>query len=196
MVIVTAHGSIPDVVATMRLGVADSLPRPVSPANLREVVVGVLVRRGVGGRGPAIPACRMGPQPALFVEDPARARQALGRHEREDADSFLRIAGALRPGSDEVGRLRDNLGQGRAAAKPNPSPGTSIRTSHGVPRARRRARRSTACGGIRRDASATLYRYDMYDAGRLEGVVPTTGRGGHHHHPPLSRPGALVTSLI
>ena len=40
VVIVTAHGCIPDAVAAMKLGAADVIPKPVSPATLREVVAG------------------------------------------------------------------------------------------------------------------------------------------------------------
>jgi DNA-binding response OmpR family regulator len=109
VVIITAHGSLPDVVATIRLGAADFLPKPVTPANLREVVAGVLAGRGVGGRGPADRGSRAGSQPDLFAEDLARARRALDRREFEDADFFLRIADTLRPGSMEVGRLRDDV---------------------------------------------------------------------------------------
>src|SRR3954464_7648519 len=38
VVIVSAHGSIPDVVGAMRLGAVDFLPKPVTPAAIREVV--------------------------------------------------------------------------------------------------------------------------------------------------------------
>ena len=109
VVIITAHGSLPDVVATMKLGAADFLPKPVTPANLREVVAGVLARRDIGGRGPVIRGSRADSQADLFAEDLARARRALERHEFDDAEFFLRIADTLTPGSAEVSRLRDDL---------------------------------------------------------------------------------------
>ena len=112
VVIITAHGSLPDVVATRKLGAADFLPKPVTPASLREVVAGVLARPDVG-RGPAIRGSRANSQAELFAEDLSRARRALERHEFDDAEFFLRIADALTPGSAEVGRLRDDLRKGR-----------------------------------------------------------------------------------
>jgi DNA-binding response OmpR family regulator len=118
VVIVTAHGSLPDVVATMRLGATDFLPKPVTPTNLREVVAGILAGRDVSGPGLASRGSRMGSQPDLFAEDLARARRALDRHDLEDAEFFIRIAEVLKPGSVEVGRLRDDLRRGRAAVGP------------------------------------------------------------------------------
>jgi DNA-binding response OmpR family regulator len=113
VVIITAHGSLPDVVATMKLGAADFLPKPVTPANLREVVAGVLARHDVVGRRPSLPGSRVDSQADLFAEDLVRARRALERHEFDDAEFFLRIADTLTPGSAEVGRLRDDLRKGR-----------------------------------------------------------------------------------
>jgi DNA-binding response OmpR family regulator len=44
VVIVTAHGSIPDAVAAMRLGAVDFLTKPVTPESLRAVVSEVILR--------------------------------------------------------------------------------------------------------------------------------------------------------
>ncbi len=41
VVVVTAHGSVPDAVAAMKLGAVDFLPKPVSPVTLRAVVASV-----------------------------------------------------------------------------------------------------------------------------------------------------------
>ena len=44
VVVVTAHGSVPDAVAAMKLGAVDFLPKPVSPVSLRAVVASVCAR--------------------------------------------------------------------------------------------------------------------------------------------------------
>jgi DNA-binding response OmpR family regulator len=46
VVIVTAHGSIADAVAAMKLGAVDFLSKPVTPDGLRRVVREVILRRG------------------------------------------------------------------------------------------------------------------------------------------------------
>jgi DNA-binding NtrC family response regulator len=38
VVVVTAHGSIPDAVEAMKLGAVDFIPKPLSPETLRRVV--------------------------------------------------------------------------------------------------------------------------------------------------------------
>ena len=60
VVVVTAHGSIPDAVAAMRLGAADFLSKPVTPEALRKVVAEVLERHA-GERPGAAPAPKDGP---------------------------------------------------------------------------------------------------------------------------------------
>lgn len=118
VVIVSAHGGLPDVVATMKLGATDFLPKPVTPSNLRAVVAAVLAGRYASGPGSVARGSGMGPLRDLFAEDLARARRALDRHEFDDAAFFLRIAETLRPNSVEVDRLRDDLSQARATAGP------------------------------------------------------------------------------
>ncbi len=46
VVIVTAHGSIPDAVAAMKLGSVDFLSKPITPHELRKVVSEVIARHG------------------------------------------------------------------------------------------------------------------------------------------------------
>lgn len=107
VVVVTAHGSVPDAVTVMKLGAADFLPKPVSPVSLRAVVASVCARSVVG---PAHFEAEAAAAPGqLFEEDIRRSRTALERREYEDAEFFLRIADALRPGSQEVSRLREIL---------------------------------------------------------------------------------------
>jgi DNA-binding response OmpR family regulator len=109
VVIVSAHGSIPDTVAAMRLGAIDVIPKPVSPNTLREVVAQAIERSEAQRPGPRL-AKHTGPlDSVLFDEDIARSRRALERQEFDDAEFYLRIAHALGPGSAEVLRLRDDL---------------------------------------------------------------------------------------
>ena len=44
VMIVTAHGSVPDAVRAMKLGAIDFLPKPIGPEDLRRLVAEVLVR--------------------------------------------------------------------------------------------------------------------------------------------------------
>jgi DNA-binding response OmpR family regulator len=65
VVIVTAHGSIADAVAAMKLGAVDFLTKPVTPDGLRRVVREVILRHGR-------PEPR--PRPAPVPEPPPRPR--------------------------------------------------------------------------------------------------------------------------
>jgi CheY-like chemotaxis protein len=65
VVIITAHGSIPDAVSAMRLGAIDFLSKPVTPDVLRAVVAQV-VGRHVGDRSGATPA-RSSPAPSRSI---------------------------------------------------------------------------------------------------------------------------------
>ncbi|MGD0039537.1 MAG: response regulator, partial [Isosphaeraceae bacterium] len=108
VVVITAHGSVPDAVAAMKLGAVDFLPKPVSPVTLRAVVAGVCAR--CSAERVAVKTPVAAPAPAhLFEEDLSRTRRAMERREYDDAEFFLRIADALRPGSQEVTRLRETL---------------------------------------------------------------------------------------
>jgi DNA-binding NtrC family response regulator len=117
VVIVSAHGSIPDTVAAMRLGAIDFIPKPVSPATLREVVAQAIERGGRQPPGPRLAQHTREFNSVLFKEDLARSRRALERQEFDDADFYLRIADALEPGSPEVVRLRDDLRARQSKAK-------------------------------------------------------------------------------
>src|SRR2546430_1882324 len=54
--IVTAHGSIPDAVAAMKLGAIDFLTKPLKPGALRKLVGEVLARHAEAESGPSQPA--------------------------------------------------------------------------------------------------------------------------------------------
>jgi DNA-binding response OmpR family regulator len=108
VVVVTAHGSVPDAVAAMKLGAVDFLPKPVSPGTLRAVVAGVCALCSASRATIKTPVTA--PASAhLFDEDLSRTRLAMERREYDDAEFFLRIADALKPGSQEVTRLRETL---------------------------------------------------------------------------------------
>ena len=108
VVVVTAHGSVPDAVAAMKLGAVDFLPKPVSPVTLRAVVAGACALRPANRGALTTPTAAAAPG-QLFEEDLSRSRWAMERREYDDAEFFLRIADALRPGSQEVSRLRETL---------------------------------------------------------------------------------------
>jgi len=99
---------VPDAVAAMKLGAVDFLPKPVSPVTLRAVVAGVCAL--CPANRAAVKTPMAAPAPAhLFEEDLNRSRRAMEHREYDDAEFFLRIADALRPGSPEVSRLRETL---------------------------------------------------------------------------------------
>jgi CheY-like chemotaxis protein len=108
VVVITAHGSVPDAVAAMKLGAVDFLPKPVSPVTLRAVVAGACALCSANRVAVKIPVAASAPA-HLFEEDLRRTRRAMERREYDDADFFLRIADALRPDSQEVARLRETL---------------------------------------------------------------------------------------
>lgn len=86
VVVVSAQGSIPDVVAAVRLGAVDFIPKPLAPETLRRAVR-LAVVSGRGQPGQAAP-----PAQTLADEVLARARQAVERGDRDEADFFVRVA--------------------------------------------------------------------------------------------------------
>jgi DNA-binding response OmpR family regulator len=125
VVIVTAHGSIPDAVAAIKLGAIDFLSKPIKPEALRRVVGDVLRRRGEpGSAAPVSQAQRARSSATAATLAPAAvdlvwAKQALNRREFSRAHDLLREALELDPASAEahhlMGVLRESLGQDRAA---------------------------------------------------------------------------------
>jgi DNA-binding response OmpR family regulator len=123
VVIVTAHGSIPDAVAAMKLGAIDFLTKPIRPEELRKVVADVVRRHAAfepepdrESSQPASPAVVVIAPPAL---DLTAAKRALNRREFDRALDLLEEALALAPSSTEahtlMGVLRETLGQDHAA---------------------------------------------------------------------------------
>jgi DNA-binding NtrC family response regulator len=105
VVVVSAHGSIPDVVAAMRLGAIDFIHKPLAPETLRQVVREAMVF----GRGLLTQANAPGER--LTRETLGRARQALERGECDEADFFLRVALPLGVDHDAADQLAHDISE-------------------------------------------------------------------------------------
>jgi DNA-binding NtrC family response regulator len=112
VVILTAHGSIPEAVTAMKLGAIDFLTKPIRPEALRRAVAEVIERHSAT----APPVLR----PAETIQSPAdrskqlafdlaRAKRALNRGEFSEAEAVLRQFRAGDPGSAEVAVLLERL---------------------------------------------------------------------------------------
>ncbi len=107
VVMLTAHGSIPDAVAAMKLGAIDFLAKPVTPGQLRVVVADVILRHA--DRPPAgPPPTQAVPRPS-FGFDLARAKRAINRGEFGEAERLLRQVLDQAPDADEAHVLLDRL---------------------------------------------------------------------------------------
>ncbi len=93
VIVVTAHGSVPDAVKAMRLGAVDFLPKPVTPEQIRAAVDEVLARHE--------PA-RALTTGSAFADDMARAKRAVNKRAFDEALVFLKQALGLDPGSAEA----------------------------------------------------------------------------------------------
>jgi DNA-binding response OmpR family regulator len=111
VVILTAHGSIPEAVTAMKLGAIDFLTKPIRPEALRRAVAEVIERHATTppplGRAEAIqpPADRS----KELAFDLARAKRALNRGQFSEAEAVLRQFRAGDPGSAEVALLLERL---------------------------------------------------------------------------------------
>ncbi len=109
VVMLTAHGSIPDAVAAMKLGAIDFLTKPITPARLRTVVAEVIQRN----RAPATPAPERGEAsvvlPRSYGFELARAKRAINHRSFEEAEALLRDVLAGDPHSREAEELLDRL---------------------------------------------------------------------------------------
>ncbi len=125
VVMVTAHGSIPDAVQAMKYGAIDFLSKPLTPAVLRRVVGDVVRRHVTGGAAPEPEPVPTPPVPSAVVSvgppvvDLTLAKRALNRRQFAEAEALLEQALDLVPGSAEartlMGVLRESLGQNHAA---------------------------------------------------------------------------------
>jgi DNA-binding response OmpR family regulator len=104
VVIVTAHGNVPNAVEAMKLGAIDFLQKPLTPEQLREAVADILARHAA----PPEPSRRSTPEEgpvtvtSQFAANLARAKRALNNRWFEEAEVYLRQAIALKPDSAEA----------------------------------------------------------------------------------------------
>jgi DNA-binding response OmpR family regulator len=125
VVIVTAHGSIPDAVAAMKLGAIDFLSQPLTPNALRRVVREVLARHAEPEPEPeTMPGpSQTGHLAAVTIlpaaVDLTQAKRALNRREFDRATELLEQALDLVPDSAEahtlMGILHESCGEDHAA---------------------------------------------------------------------------------
>jgi DNA-binding response OmpR family regulator len=105
VVMLTAHGSIPDAVTAMKLGAIDFLTKPITPNALRAVVSEV-IRRNEDRPAPAAkPAAHRRP----FGYELARAKRALNRGDFDEAERMLREVLGADADSKEAHELLDRL---------------------------------------------------------------------------------------
>jgi DNA-binding NtrC family response regulator len=111
VVILTAHGSIPEAVEAMKLGAIDFLAKPTTPDALRRVVAEVIARQAIPA--PTSPASAPAPKPSEGVTkttfELARAKRAINRGEFSEAESLLRDVITALPRSAEAHELLDRL---------------------------------------------------------------------------------------
>ncbi|SIN89535.1 Response regulator receiver domain-containing protein [Singulisphaera sp. GP187] len=107
VVIVTAHGSVPNAVQAMKLGAIDFQTKPLTPDRLRAVVADVIERQADRKRVAHPPTSV--PEPVTvasqFAEDLRKAKRALNRCAFVEAEIFLKQAIALNPNSAESHNL-------------------------------------------------------------------------------------------
>jgi DNA-binding response OmpR family regulator len=127
VVIITAHGSIPDAVAAMRLGAIDFLSKPVTPERLRTVVADVAARHGKPApvessslvQEHVVPPATITVTIARTALDLTAAKRALNHRQFDLAEELLEEALDLDPQSAEAltlkGVLHECRGQDHAA---------------------------------------------------------------------------------
>jgi DNA-binding response OmpR family regulator len=109
VVILTAHGSIPDAVMAMKLGAIDFLTKPITPQALRLAVADVIQRQDVETATPKSTKGREQDRSKQILFDLARAKRALNRGEFTEAERLLTEIIALDPGSEQAHELLDRL---------------------------------------------------------------------------------------
>ena len=104
VVIVTAHGSVPDAVKALKLGAIDILSKPVTPEALRRVVAEVLERHTETSAQDTRPHVAPNHVTAAteFASNLRRAKRALNHRWFDEAEVFLKQAIALRSDSAEA----------------------------------------------------------------------------------------------
>jgi DNA-binding response OmpR family regulator len=107
VIIITAHGSVPDAVHAMKLGAIDFLAKPLSPETLRKVVADVLARHDAART--ELPSHPLEHEPvtaaAQVAVNLAKAKRALNKRWFDEAEVYLKQAMGLEPKSAEVHNL-------------------------------------------------------------------------------------------
>jgi DNA-binding response OmpR family regulator len=104
VVIITAHGSVPNAVEAMKLGAIDFLMKPIAPDALRRIVAEVLDRHAVRvptATEPARPVTAAG----QFATHMTETKRHLNHRDFEQAEVHLKQAIALEPDSAEAHNL-------------------------------------------------------------------------------------------
>ncbi len=109
VVIVTAHGSIPDAVAAMRLGAIDFISKPLTPESLRAVVSEVVGRHAANRLSPPSAPPDVVAPAIQFNDNMIRAKRALNRRSFQEAEVYLKQAIALNANSAEASNLKGVL---------------------------------------------------------------------------------------
>ena len=111
LVILTAHGSIPEAVTAMKLGAIDFLTKPITPEALRRVVAEVIARHASSSRETI--ALEKGPKTADHSKqvsfDLERAKRAVNRCQFSEAETVLQEILAHEPVSTEAAMLLQRL---------------------------------------------------------------------------------------
>src|SRR5262249_826936 len=107
VVIVTAHGSVPNAVQAMKLGAIDFLSKPLSPDVLRRVVAEVIERHAADqGEVVRLPDAReVVTVDSQYAANLLRAKRALNHCAFDEAEIFLKQALALKNNSAEAHNL-------------------------------------------------------------------------------------------
>lgn len=106
VVIVTAHGRIPDAVEAMKLGAIDFVSKPVTPDGLRNIVSEVIHRHATTRSTTQDRAHDPIVTPATqFYQHMTHAKLSLNHRGFEEAEVYLKQAIALKPDSAEAHNL-------------------------------------------------------------------------------------------
>jgi DNA-binding response OmpR family regulator len=115
----TAHGSVPEAVAAMKLGAIDFLTKPITPDALRAVVADVLRRQELPANPPAQADFKAQPpvpgpsatSTSIAADSLAlsRAKRAINQGEFAEAESILKDLALRDPRSPQVTELLTRL---------------------------------------------------------------------------------------